>query len=290
MVCSVALLGVGLRPQGLAASGGAYETDPDRDGLVSAQEAVLGTNPTSWDTDGDGFSDAEELARKSSPLDATSTPGAGALDIGLTLRGQDGLLYLVAALYAETGGFQGTTLSFGVLAGERLVGLASHSFLAAGRIVVVPGSVPGSRVAVLEIPIHPASVHAIGELTFMAMIGRASTGTVVAADARTVHSEEGLLYLLQGHVGMTSNMAQQSPGSVYLPIPPGGSGDIPVTATPGEICFQATQVVGVVGPVLIQEVVSADCLSDWDAYCRPDCAGTVGDTFRAVDPSVLVGL
>lgn len=290
VVCSVALLAASLRPRGLDASGGAYESDPDRDGLVSAQEAVLGTSPTCFDSDGDGYSDAEELARKSSPLDPASTPGPKDLEIGMTLRGQGGLLYLVAAIYAAEGGLQGTTLSFGVLAGDRLVGLAPHSFLAAGRVVVVPGSAPGSRVAVLEVPIHPAAVHAIGELTFMGMVGRASTGTVVAADARTIHSDGTLVYLLQNHVGATSGMVQQGPGSVYLPIPPGGSNDIPVTATPGEICFQATQVVGVVGPVLVQEVVSADCLSDWDAHCRPDCAATVGDTFRAVDPTVLVGL
>lgn len=35
--------------------------DPDHDGLTNAQEAALGTNPNSYDTDGDGWSDAYEI-------------------------------------------------------------------------------------------------------------------------------------------------------------------------------------------------------------------------------------
>ena len=47
--------------------------DADRDGLTDREEAALGTDPFSRDTDGDGFSDADEvLVYGSSPLKADS--------------------------------------------------------------------------------------------------------------------------------------------------------------------------------------------------------------------------
>ncbi|MBE2272216.1 MAG: SH3 domain-containing protein, partial [Anaerolinea sp.] len=48
--------------------------DSDGDGLTDAEEIALGTDPNNPDTDGDGFSDGEEVAAGSSPLDAASTP------------------------------------------------------------------------------------------------------------------------------------------------------------------------------------------------------------------------
>lgn len=46
-------------------------TNPDRDGdgLTDAQEAALGTNPTTWDTDGDGLSDKFEDERRGDGFD-----------------------------------------------------------------------------------------------------------------------------------------------------------------------------------------------------------------------------
>ncbi len=48
--------------------------DPDGDGLTNAQEIALGTNPFQADTDGDGFNDGIEAAAGSNPLDPRSTP------------------------------------------------------------------------------------------------------------------------------------------------------------------------------------------------------------------------
>jgi hypothetical protein len=49
--------------------------DPDGDALTTEQEAVLGTNPLSIDSDNDGFNDATENLNGSNPLSDASVPG-----------------------------------------------------------------------------------------------------------------------------------------------------------------------------------------------------------------------
>ena len=50
--------------------------DTDGDGLTDHFEEVLGTDGSRSDTDGDGYWDAEELARQSNPLNAANVPGS----------------------------------------------------------------------------------------------------------------------------------------------------------------------------------------------------------------------
>ncbi|MFT6146646.1 MAG: hypothetical protein ACJAZO_000216 [Myxococcota bacterium] len=47
-------------------------TDPDGDGIVTADERDLGTDPNNADTDGDGLRDNGELAAGTNPLDEDS--------------------------------------------------------------------------------------------------------------------------------------------------------------------------------------------------------------------------
>lgn len=49
-------------------------TDTDGDGLTDAEEIALGTDPNEIDTDGDGISDYEEVQAGSDPLDPNSKP------------------------------------------------------------------------------------------------------------------------------------------------------------------------------------------------------------------------
>jgi len=55
--------------------------DPDGDRIDNCFEASLGTNPNRADTDGDGFSDLEELAGATSAATAPDTDGDGKLDV-----------------------------------------------------------------------------------------------------------------------------------------------------------------------------------------------------------------
>jgi len=53
--------------------------DADRDGLLTAEEEAIGTDPNRADTDGDGFSDREEIVSvpPTDPLDPNSHPFVG---------------------------------------------------------------------------------------------------------------------------------------------------------------------------------------------------------------------
>jgi hypothetical protein len=51
-------------------------SDADEDGINECEELALGTNPNNADTDGDGFADADEIDRVSSPTDPDEQPYA----------------------------------------------------------------------------------------------------------------------------------------------------------------------------------------------------------------------
>ena len=60
--------------------------DGDGDGLINFDEAWYGTAPDNPDTDGDGYSDGEEVAQGSDPLDGDSVPRSGLTYLPLVLR------------------------------------------------------------------------------------------------------------------------------------------------------------------------------------------------------------
>jgi hypothetical protein len=48
--------------------------DNDQDGLINLEEYGFGTRPDLWDTDGDGWSDGQEILLGTNPLDPNVAP------------------------------------------------------------------------------------------------------------------------------------------------------------------------------------------------------------------------
>ncbi len=58
----------------------------ENDGLTNFQEQVYGTNPKSWDSDGDGVSDGDEVAQGSDPNDPTDGGNPPSQDEKMTVK------------------------------------------------------------------------------------------------------------------------------------------------------------------------------------------------------------
>ena len=83
MGCCLAVVVTGCQQRSSSGGGGGREatepSDRDGDGLLDADEALLGTNPDLADSDGDGLNDAEEVDLGTSPL-ARDSDGDGLED------------------------------------------------------------------------------------------------------------------------------------------------------------------------------------------------------------------
>jgi hypothetical protein len=137
----------------------------------------------------------------------------------------------------------------------------------------------------------------MGEVSLYGILEDSQTGVALAADVVDLSSQSGVVFMratppvrfAQTQAGGGGGGGQPLSGSVYLPIPPGGDGDIPMSWIPGQVCYQKMQVVGAGGGIVTREVVEAECRDGWDAYCKTDCASSVGSTYNTLDPAVLVG-
>lgn len=285
-------------PKGAVSASPLEHTDSDGDGLADAQEQVLSLNHNQADSDGDGYSDLEELARHSDPLMPFSTPLPSTMDVALTARGDSDRLVVVFAIYLGTLQPTDIQLSMGALLGNRLGEIPPWYFMRDAWMTTVPGAEPGTSLLVLETCLPPHFVHALGDVSLYGVVEDSQTGVALAADVVDISSQSGVVFMrssppirfAQSQAGGTGGSGGTPlSGSVYLPIPPGGEGDIPVTWEPGQVCYQKTQVVGAGGGIVTHEVVEAECRDGWDAYCKTDCESSVASTYDTLDPSVLVG-
>lgn len=284
-------------PKGSVLAGPIDHADADGDGLVDAQEQVLSLNQNNADTDGDGYSDLEELARHSEPKMAASQPLPSTLNLGLSARGDSNRLVIVFAIYLGTLQPTDIQLSMGVLLGNRMGEIPPWYFMRDAWMTTVPGAEPGTSLLVVETCLPPNFVHAMGEVSLYGILEDSQTGVALAADVVDLSSQSGVVFMratppvrfAQTQAGGGGGGGQPLSGSVYLPIPPGGDGDIPMSWIPGQVCYQKMQVVGAGGGIVTREVVEAECRDGWDAYCKTDCASSVGSTYNTLDPAVLVG-
>jgi Bacterial TSP3 repeat len=284
--------GAGVLP-GVLSAAGQIALDSDLDGLTDGQEQVLGTSAFAVDTDGDGFSDAEELARNSAPTDIKDYPLPAATDIAMTARGENGQIRIVVAVYLADGDVAGRGVEVGMVIGRRQFLLDAASYLPNTTITQVPAANSVGTVLLLDVPASPNLVHAFAEISMFATLNSGAQTPVIGAASVDLLSRDGVVILGQDPGDVRPSMVLPyggtGYGSVYNPIPPGGGGDIPLSWVPGEICYQASIVVGVSNGSITREIVGADCISGWDASCRADCSASVGETFDTFDPAGLVG-
>jgi hypothetical protein len=284
--------GINLAPVTVRASG-VNPLDSDQDGLTDAQEQVLGTSPFFADTDGDGFSDTEELARHSLPLDVKSVPLPATTDIAMTARGENGSLRAVVVAYLGNGNLASHSIDIGLVIGRRIFLLNPTSYLPSSLFSQVPGAANGSSLLVLDVAINSALVGIRGEMSIFATLDSGTQAAVLGAASADLLMRDGVILLKQSSGTVRRMVALPGGGtgfgSVYNPIPPNGGGSIPSSWVPGEICYQASIVVGVAGGIITREVVGADCLDGYDASCRADCSSSVGEVFNTFDPIGLVG-
>jgi hypothetical protein len=265
-------------------------TDSDGDGLADELELKLGTAIDCTDTDGDGFSDAEEIARGSFPTRANSVPHPGVVKLNIAAYQCGDQIHALTAIYLGDGDMHSRTFTVGLLEGNTPTPKPLHSFRGTNPIVVLPGSTPGSKVVLVD-PVLPTNgIQQIGSLSFYATL--AEQGHYVAGDALNLTVVDGEIF---EHVFIGYHTGDPDPepnvgmgvGGVYQPL--GAGLPPPNTATMGEICAQTTIIVGMTGAVITEEVVAADCVPGWNAYCSRGCGHTVGSTIKIIDPATLLG-
>jgi hypothetical protein len=253
---------------------------------------VLGTSPALADTDGDGFSDLEELARGTSPLRNTEYPLVDRpIDLAMTAHpGSDGKVHVLLVTYSSNMLLSDSGLQVGFQS-RRTVGVLSSAWVASHSTSQVIGSASGQGVIqVIDLPIDDTVVQAMGRLSLWArgymLRGAAETD---GASVSLVAIDGGVVLAMPAPRPTSQQPGPQpsNPGTIYVPLPTGGT--MPSTWSPGEICFQRSAPVAVQGAMITHEVVNADCLTGWDGFCPPSCIATVGSTYTEVDPIGLIG-
>ncbi len=264
----------------LADSNGTAQHDQDMDGLPDAQENVLGTNPHASDSDNDGFSDLEELARQSDPSDGLSLPTDTPVNVGLAARTDSGVLTIITAVYmrhTETSGFN---VSIGVMANGTLAELPSSVYLANAMTAVFPAAEPGDVIGILQTPYPEVVAHDLESISFWSVVTPGGEDEPTAADAiDLVSNPDGPALLSIETVGL------QGKASAYVPIFPGAPS---ASWSPGQLCEQSSQPMGNIGPIVEHRIEDASC-EEADGYCSPTCTTLAGSTFQTVDPLALLG-
>jgi hypothetical protein len=269
--------------------------DSDGDGLPDAVEAHLGTSPDRVDSDGDGYWDAEEIARQSDPNKKNATPVSIPSSVGLGVYEKGKNLHPVAVMYIADGDIRSADLKMGLRLGKQLRDMPIGFFSKGATVTQAPSFNSQSKVLVFDMTMPSKHVHRFGDMSVYAKVDY--RGSIISADALNLWVSGGVI-VESDITGFHSpapapSLNTLSPGQgttgVYHPLGGGSGSPPPPSWKSGSVCAQAMVVVGVVGSVVVQEVVSADCESGWESYCDSSCSATVGKMINMVDPVALVG-
>jgi hypothetical protein len=284
--CTWLISGSGERPT-LHAQGWP-QADPDGDGLPNQLEVLLGTAPDRADTDFDGYSDAEEVARKSKPYRSQSIPTASEVSMSMDAYREGSNIHAVVVVYLPDGSVAGKKLAYGTFKGNQLVPVPPYWLGGGNSTTFLPAHDGVGRIIVLDPILNEQTVLARRGFALFATV--AQGGGYLAADAvnLTVVSSQVFEQVITSNSWSAIEpelVVGLGVGGVYRPLigDPGGDPAL------GEICAQSTIVVGVINGIVTQEVAAADCIGGWDAFCAPGCAGTVGTQIKTIDPGALIG-
>jgi hypothetical protein len=281
-----------VRSSGLAASS-SPTNDQDGDGIVFRQERILETIPSEPDSDLDGFGDAEELARKTSPINAAVFPTGNDIGMGITARGDRDGLHALVAVYVPDGNYQTLNVKIGVVVGRRLEFLRPSIMQTQTHLNFVPGSASNSQVGLLDLRFPRSWVDASGHLTMFTTASNIGSGTNQAAASMDLFNQDGVIVLAMPDPSYVpppglSSAPPQGRDTLFKPLTLAGD-DPPAGWSMGEVCAQSAQAVMIGGALVVHEISSAECQGGWEGACPPDCSSSVGTTFTTVDPVVLVG-
>lgn len=270
-----------------AATPAAAPDDSDGDGLHNVLELRLGLNPNTFDSDSDGYSDPEELARHSLGDDPSSIPGSKPVSVDLVVYQIGPQVQLVSVLYSADGDLASKPLGMGARVGLEVRLAPVSYFTKNAKISYSPGKLKGSAVSVIDAPLPPLLLERFGSLSFFTTIANEQGQKVSAGVANLALIQDVVVqYIPAGLSLAASSRPGQStvPNSFYGPV----DANAVLEWTPGEICGQTTVIAATMGPVVVQEVVAAGCDPGWDSLCDPGCAATVGTTIQTVDPVALL--
>ena len=277
---------VGTRTPDLQAQSGGdgtyvAEQDTDGDGLPNSQETILGTHPDKYDTDDDGFSDLEEVARQSDPADELSVPEDTAINVGMTARVEEGILYVSTAIFLRHTESAGFSVDIGIMVNGQVSNLPAHIYLANANINIYPGSQnPNDTLAVLETPYPQAPVLNLEGISFYSVVTPSGGTAPTAADAVDLFVDPGSDVMMSFEI--TSVVPEQG---VYRPI----TTAIPSEWQPGSQCVQDSKYLGSPVEGINEHVVESASCQEADGYCSPNCQDMAGGSFQIVDPLALLG-
>jgi hypothetical protein len=277
--------------------------DVDGDGLVFAQEHVLGTSPTNSDTDHDGYSDLEEIARHSSPINALIRPDLSKrLGVGMAAHAQADGVHVLVSVFMSDMNLRAKQLEIGLYGHNQMLPLSNTYLAQHATLTYHAASLASGCVALIDVVLDPNIVHSAGHLTVWARAGVAGAGSATSAATLHLLSIAGIVVWAMPVQRPGATEMKDGSDTVYVPLLPApsgggsggngsgsGGGGAPGTWEPGQVCFQHSTTVGADGASTVNEVVSAACVAGWDGFCPPGCSGSVGSTFRTVDPLVLIG-
>ena len=152
----------------------------------------------------------------------------------------------------------------------------------------IPASAGGQLISI-ELPVHPSFIEVADQVTFFLAAGNAVSQSYTASAKVDISSVEGILLMQRFSAAQVQLQASQGGGSVRQPIPGSSSPSIPGSWVPGSICFQRSAVVGGNGPIMLHQVIEADCLQGWDTFCVSNCSSALGSTYETIDPIALIG-